>query len=99
MTDTSADVMALRHLLDRIAVTYGSLVNDLARDPETRQLLALQLAHGGVRIGPPTPPAADDPALEAVVGGLQEQVDALWRELRAVKQEQHVRWRAPGRTP
>jgi len=81
----------LARVLDDIARKFGSVMDELSTDPHVRRLLANQLALRGARVGPAPTEArleeTEDPALAEIVGGLQLQVDALWRELRRVQQE------------
>lgn len=84
MTDT---VLTIRTLLESIAREFGSVAS--MDDPEGRLILAKQLALRGAWVGE-APEAVletteEDPALAEVVGGLQAQVDALWREIHALK--------------
>lgn len=81
----------LARLLDAIGREFGSVVDGLSEDPHVRNLLANQLARRGARVGPApvevTLEETADPGLAEIVGGLQLQVDALWRELQRVQRE------------
>lgn len=85
MSDTEQATAQIRTILEACSRQFGELLT--LDDPEGRLLLAKQLAYRGVRVGPARDVEAsepEEPSLAEVVGGLQAQMDAVWRELRVL---------------